>query len=388
MAEHDFVPLSVPVIDGNAWSYVKDCLDSGWVSSVGGYVTRFEAEFAQVQHAPAAAAVVNGTAALHMALLAAGVRPDEEVLVSTLTFIAPANAIRYVGAHPVFMDADPRYWQMDMEKTADFLARECAFSNGRLVNRATGRRVAAVLPVHALGHPVDMDALMELAERYGLTVVEDASESLGALYKGAPIGRHGALACYSFNGNKVITCGGGGMVTARDARLVERVRYLSTQAKDDPVEYRHGEVGYNCRLTNLQAALGLSQLEGLAWRVADKRRIARRYARALEGAPGLTLMAEAPWAESSFWMYTVLIDEASRGESSRAALRRLHALGVQSRPLWQPLHLSPAHSGSQSYRCDTAERLYRDGLSLPCSPGLDEATQDRVSQAIRQSINH
>ena len=387
MAKDDFTPLSVPVIDGNAWTYVKDCLDSGWVSSVGGYVIRFEEAFARRQQAPSAVAMVNGTSALHLALSAAGVGPDDEVLVSDMTFIAPANAVRYLGAFPVFMDAEPRYWQMDVDKVRDFLAGQRRLADGSLRNRDTGRRIAAVIPVHALGHPVDMDPLMELAREYGLAVVEDASESLGATYRGAPLGSSGDLACYSFNGNKIITCGGGGMATAREPRLADRMRYLSTQAKDDPVEYRHGEVGYNYRLTNLQAALGLSQLEGLDWRLGEKRRIADRYAKGLADVPGLTLMAEAPWAQSAFWMYTVLLDEAAYGESSRQALARLHGLGIQTRPLWEPLHASRAHQGSQSFHCDTATRLYRDGLSLPATPGLDPAAQDRVIAALRRPLS-
>jgi perosamine synthetase len=382
MPGDSFIPLCVPRIGDNAWRYVKDCLDTGWVSSVGGYVDTFEAEFAKRIGGARAVATANGTSALHLALLVAGVEPDDEVIVSTLTFIAPANAVRYVGAWPVFMDADPAYWQLDVDKLAAFLAGECRRAGGELRNRATGRRVRAILPVHALGHPVDMDPLMELAGRYGLAVVEDATESLGALYKGRSVGLHGNLSCYSFNGNKIITSGGGGMAVTNDPGLADRVRYLSTQAKDDPVEYVHGAVGYNYRLTNLQAALGLAQLERLDEHVAAKRGIAERYAEGLAGVPGLTLMAEAPWATSVFWMYTVLVDERGYGQDSRALLGRLQAAGVGTRPLWQPLHLSPAHRGCQAYRCDVSERLYREGLSLPCSVGLEPREQDRVMRAI------
>jgi perosamine synthetase len=256
-----FIPLSEPSIGGNEWKYVKECLDTNWVSSAGAFVDRFEAELAAYAGAQYGIATSNGTSALHVALLAVGVLPDDEVIVSTLTFIAPANAIRYVGAWPVFMDADATYWQMDVEKLADFLNNGCKWQDGQLKNIATGRRVSAILPVHILGHPCDMDPIIALAEKYGLKVIEDATESLGAQYKEHAVGTMGHVGCFSFNGNKLLTTGGGGMVVTNDSALAERVRYLTTQAKDDPLEYVHNEVGFNYRLTNIQAAIGCAQLE-------------------------------------------------------------------------------------------------------------------------------
>jgi perosamine synthetase len=228
-----FIPLCVPHISGNEWEYVKDCLDTGWVSSVGSYVTRFEkmtADYVGTQHAVAA---VSGTAALHTALLVAGVKPDDEVIVSNLSFIAPANAIRYCGASPVFVDVDPDYWQMDHRIVAEFLKTKCSVSQGVLVNKETGRRVRAVLPVHILGHPVDIDPILELAREYNLPVIEDATESLGAVYKDRKVGRLGDIACFSFNGNKLITTGGGGMIVTDNDEWAARAKYLTTQAKDD-----------------------------------------------------------------------------------------------------------------------------------------------------------
>src|SRR5579862_6352196 len=249
-SKEGFTPLSVPEIRGNEWKYVKECLDTGWVSSVGSFVDRFEQDVAKFVGARFGVAAVNGTAALHTALLVAGVCPDDEVLVSTLTFIAPANAIRYAGAWPVFVDAEPEYWQMDPERVVQFIKEKCAWNGRELRNRSTGRRLKAIMPVHILGHPVDMEPLLNLARQYDLVVIGDATESLGAAYRGQKVGRLGDIACFSFNGNKLITTGGGGMMVTDNEAWADRARYLTTQAKDDAIEYTHHTIGFNYRLTN------------------------------------------------------------------------------------------------------------------------------------------
>lgn len=365
-----FIPLCVPSFHGNEWKYIKECLDTTCVSSVGSFVNRFEqivAEFIGVKYA---IAVTSGTTALHTALIVADIRPDEEVLVSTLTFIASANAVRYVGAWPVFVDADPIYWQIDIEKIADFLEKKCLWRNGALHNRTTGRRVSAILPVHILGHPVDMDQLLNVAQKYELIVVEDATESLGGKYKGKMVGSLGEIAVFSFNGNKIITAGGGGMIVTNNEQWAEKAKYLTTQAKDNSVEGIHGEIGYNYRLTNIQAALGVAQMECLEEYIKKKRRIALAYNKIFKDIPGIRAMPEAEWADSIFWMYTVLVDKKKFGLDSRKLLETLQKVNIQTRPLWQPLHLSPAHHGSQHTECSVAERLYRDALSLPSSVSL------------------
>ena len=382
-SSEQLVPLCVPEIRGNEWKYVKQCLDTGWVSSAGPYVDRFEAELAAYAGTARAVATVNGTSAIHTALLVAGVEPDDEVLVSTLTFIAPANAIRYAGAWPVFMDADSDYWQMDMVKVGEFLRRECEWKRGELRNKATGRRIKAIIPVHVLGHPVDLQPLLELANAFGLTVIEDATESLGAQYRGRRVGSFGHIACFSFNGNKLITTGGGGMIVTDNHGWADRAKYLTTQAKDDPVEYVHDEVGYNYRLPNLLAAMGCAQLEMVPAYIEIKRRIAHRYTAQLAGIGGLTVRKEAPWAFSVFWMFTILLDGPQWGPDFRGMLKFLSDRKIQTRPLWQPLHLSPAYTGMQSYRCETAEYLARVALSIPCSVGLTDSDQARVIDAIR-----
>ncbi|HWR34500.1 MAG TPA: LegC family aminotransferase [Clostridia bacterium] len=381
-SESGYIPLSVPEIGGNEWKYIKDCLDTGWVSSVGSYVIRFESELATYVGAPHAVATCNGTSALHIALLVAGVQPDDEVVMPSLTFIAPANAVRYAGAWPAFVDSERSYWQMDAEGFADFLANACEVTDGVLRNRHTGRRVSAVMPVHILGHPADLDAIMELAQRYGLKVIEDATECLGANYRGRPVGTHGDVGCYSFNGNKIVTTGGGGMLVTANAEWAARARYLTTQAKDDAVEFVHNAVGYNYRLTNVQAAMGCAQLELLQAYIEKKRTIARRYHDELGRVPGVTLMPRASWAEPNWWLYTVLIDPVEYGMSSRELMRLLQAEEIESRPLWQPMHLSPAHSQSYAHGCGTAEWLNERALSLPCSVGLTDEAQERVIRTI------
>jgi perosamine synthetase len=378
----DFVPLIVPEIRGNEWHYIKDCLDTNWVSSVGSYVDRFEKLVAERAGTKYAVATVNGTSALHIALLVAGVERDDEVLVSSLTFVAPANAIRYVGAWPVFIDAEPRYWQMDPAQVVEFLEQRCHWDGRALRNRQTGRRVKAILPVHILGHPVDLDPILAAANKYAIPVIEDATEGLGARCRTKSLGGLGHVGCFSFNGNKIITTGGGGMLVTNDADWALRAKYLTTQAKDNSVEYVHGEIGYNYRLTNLLAAMGCAQMEQLDLFVEAKRQIARRYRKTLAAIPGIRLPEEADWAFNTFWMYTVLIDEKKSRLDSRKLLRELAAKQIQTRPLWQPLHRSPAHDASSSPPCPQADTLYRQAISLPCSVGLTHDAQARVTDAL------
>lgn len=369
------IPLCVPEIRGNEWAYIKECLDTNFVSSVGPFVDRFERELSEYVGTKYSVATSTGTAALHVALLVAGIGAEDEVLVSALTFIAPVNAIRYVGAWPVFIDAEPAFWEMDPQKVQDFVEKDCSWEKGILRNRHTGRRVRAIMPVHILGHPVNMDPIIEIARKYELIVIEDATESLGAKYKGSMTGRLADIACFSFNGNKIITTGGGGMIVTDNEAWARKAKYLTTQAKDDPLEFIHNEVGYNYRLTNLQAALGCAQLEQLNDYITGKRRIAENYTKAFDGVSGLTPMRQADWAESIFWMYTILVDETRYGMDSRALMGKLSDVGIQARPLWQPVHLSPAHAGSYAVDCSVAERLNHDALSLPSSVGLTEAQQ-------------
>ena len=385
---NEFIPLIEPEIRGNEWKYVQECLQTGWVSSAGPFVDRFEQMVAERSGCQHAVATVNGTSALHVALLVAGVRPEDEVLVSTLTFIAPVNAIRYAGAWPVFIDAEPEYWQMDPARVVEFLEEGCKWNDGALYNRRTGRRVTAIIPVHILGHPVDLDPVITVARKFGLKVIEDATEGLGATYRDRPLGSIGDIGCFSFNGNKLITTGGGGMIVTANEEWARRAKYLTTQAKDDVVEYVHNEIGYNYRLTNIQAAMGCGQMEQLNAYISAKRKIAERYSMELRQIPGIEPMREAPWARSTFWMYTVLIKEKESGLNSRQLLKSLSAHKIQCRPLWQPIHQSPAHAQSCAGELPIAESLSREALSLPSSVGLSIDAQKKVIDQIHRLSDH
>ncbi len=335
-----------------------------------------------VQHAVATA---SGTAALHLAMVALGIGPGDEVLMPALTFIAPANAVRYTGAWPTFLDVDPDTWQLDARRLERFLDRECDTTGGVVHNRVTGRAVRAVLPVHLLGHPCEIDGITELARAYGLYVIEDATESLGATFDGAPLGGFGDVGCFSFNGNKTVTAGGGGVLATRDEGIARRVRYLSTQAKDEPDEYVHREIGFNYRLTNLQAAVAVAQLAKLDELVGAKRRIAARYAEAFADT-GIGLLEEPPRACSVFWLSTARIDPTRCGTDRRALRETLGAHGIEARPLWQPLHRSPAHAASMHDTVEVADRVYAEALSLPSSVGLEASQQDRVIGVVLDAV--
>lgn len=382
VTDNGFIPLSVPKIDGNEWKYVKDCLDTGWISSVGSYVSLFEEEFTKKLGSKFSIATVNGTSALHVALMVAGVHPDEEVLISSLTFIAPVNTIRYIGAWPVFIDADHLYWQMDPLDIRRFLTQECEQRDGATWNRITGRKVSAIIPVHILGHPCEMDEILDLAREFNLVVIEDATESLGALYRNKKVGTLGDIACFSFNGNKVISNGGGGMIVTDNHEWATKARYLTTQAKDDPKEFIHNEIGYNYRMTNVLAAIGLAQLEKLDDYIQKKRQITGRYEEELKNIQGLSFMPESGHVFSTKWLNTMLVDPFYFGRTSRGVIRILAEKNIEARPLWQPIHLSPAYRTYNPRNCPTAKRLNDLAVSIPSSVGLTDKEQTKVIQVI------
>ena len=378
----DSIPLCVPEIRGNEWVYIKECLDTNWVSSVGPFVDRFEEQMAEYVGTQFAVATINGTAALHMALLVSGVEPNDEVLVSTLGFIAPVNAIRYVHAWPVFIDAEPSYWQMDPQRVQDFLDKKCQWREGTLYNRVTNRRVRAILPVHFLGHPVDMDPILELAAKYNLLVIEDGAEGLGSQYKGRKVGTLGDIACFSFNGNKIITAGGGGIIATNNQTWAERAKFLSNQAKENSLEPIHDEIGFNYRLSNLHAALGCAQLEQIDQYIEKKQNVAEVYLDSFANVPGITPMRVASWAFSTYWMYTVLVDDGQYGISNRLLLNKMKEDGIDGRLLWRPNHLSQAYRTCHTEGGEVAEGVFHHALSLPCSVGLTPDHIRRVSQFI------
>ncbi len=368
------IPLSIPKIAGNEWEYVKECLDTGWVSSAGAYVDRFENYICELTGAKRAVACSTGTAALHTALLVLGTKPDDEVIVPTVTFIASVNAVSYTGATPVFMDCDD-YCNIDVAKTIEFIENETVFKDGFTYNRETGRRIPVLMAVHVLGNAVDLEPLVTICKERNIKIVEDAAESLGTRYKcgmldGCWTGTIGDIGCYSFNGNKIVTAGGGGMFVTDDPSYSEKAEYLTTQAKDDAVRYVHDEVGYNYRLTNVQAAIGVAQLEQLPEFIAVKKKNYGVYQDAIKQIDGLTLADTPEYSDNNCWMYALQIDQDICGWDKESLMADLAENGIQARPLWQLNHLQKPYSNCQTYEIEKAYRMYDRTLMLPCSTSL------------------
>jgi perosamine synthetase len=383
------IPLSVPVLAGNEWAYVKECLDTAWVSSAGSFVTRFEAAVCELTGAAHAVALVNGTAALHLALLVAGVRPGDLVIVPTLTFIATANAVRHAGADPVFVDCDG-FMNIDPAGVRSFLEEACEPGpDGAPVERASGRVVRAVVPVHVFGRPADLAALLPLAEEHGLAVVEDATEALGSRWTAGPLAGRAAGAAaagggvYSFNGNKIVTSGGGGMYVTPSAADAARVRHLSTQAKTDTVRFVHDEAAWNYRLTNLAAALGVAQLEQLAGFIAAKKAAHDLYAELLADVPGVRLLGAADGTAPNYWFISALVDPSEFGLDREGLMQSLREVGIDTRPVWGLLHEQAPYSRCTSWRVEKAWWFWRRVLNLPCSSDLTPPEVERVVAAIR-----
>jgi dTDP-4-amino-4,6-dideoxygalactose transaminase len=352
------IALAEPTIGGNAGRYLEECLRTNFVSSVGPFVSRFEAAFAEAVGARHAVACASGTAAIHLALRALDVGPGDEVLVPTLTFVASANPVAYVGATPVFVDSEPRTYNLDPE---------------------------------LVGHPAEIGPVMEAAARHGVTVLEDASEALGATYRDGPhAGRHvgtiGRVGCFSFNGNKLITTGGGGMLVTDDQGLAQRARHLSTQARLPGAAYDHDEIGYNYRLSNVAAALGLAQLEQLPDLLAGRRANAAAYDDAIARLPALLPAPRAPWADPSFWLYTAAVRTEAGGPGRDALLAALGDAGIEGRPIWTPLHRTRLWRDAPRIGGTVAEAVFEVAFSLPSSSSLDEVRRRRVTDALRAAL--
>ena len=367
------IPLCEPFLTERDRQYVADCVASTWISSSGEYINRLEESLARYVGVEHTVACNSGTSALHVSLLLSGVGADDEVIVPAVTFIASINAVRYAGAWPVFVDCD-EYCNIDVAAIGRFLAEECTSGNEATFNKKTGRRISAIIPVHVFGTSADMDPIAELARDYHLAVIEDACESLGSLYKGRRCGGLAPIGCLSFNGNKIVTAGGGGAILTNDASVARRARYLTTQAKEEGVEYIHHEVGYNYRMNNMMAALGLAQLETIEERLVRKRGNFALYQQAL-GAEHL--VQQPAWSDSNRWFYGYLCPDAKSKERLIAACA--HA-GVQVRPLWYPNHLQRPYANMQSYRVRNATWFYERLVNLPCSVGL---TREQIEQVVQ-----
>jgi len=364
------IALHEPRFSGKEWVYVKDCLDSGWVSSVGRYVDRFEAMLAKVTGVKRAVAVVNGTAALHVCLKLVGVEPGDEVLVPTLTFVATANAVAYCGASPHFVDSEEKTLGLDSKKLLDYLHDVVEMRLDGCINKKTGRRIKAVIPMHTFGHPVDMDPLVELCNRYKIELIEDAAESLGSFYKGKHTGNWGKVSALSFNGNKTITTGGGGAILTNDEELGQLAKHLTTTARvPHKWKIEHDQVGYNFRLPNINAALGCAQLEQLPENLKKKRDLSKRYRKAFEHIAGIRFFTEPVFAESNYWLNVLLLDESISAQRDDM-LEITNNNGIMTRPVWTLMHKLPMFQDSPRMDLSTAENLEKRIINLPSSAAL------------------
>ncbi len=372
------IPLSEPSLSGNELQYLKQCVDTNFVSSVGPFVQAFEEAFAHYVGSPHAVAVSNGTAALHMALILAGIGPGDEVFVSDFTFAASANPILYLGARPVLVDSERETWNLDPALVVEELDRRA---------RMGLTQPKAVMAVHILGCPSQLESIAMACERYGVWLIEDAAEALGSAYTMGPfagrqVGTIGRIGCFSFNGNKIMTTGGGGMLVTSDPELARRAKHLTTQAKVPGYAYFHDEVGYNYRLTNLAAALGVAQLERLDSFLASKRSIASRYTAAIREFPEIQGSPHPTGMNPTYWLYSVLFPGGWE-----KPLLAFQERGIQTRPLWTALHLMPPFASSLRLGSGSvAEELCKQGLSLPCSTNLSEQDQMKVIEALKELV--
>jgi len=375
------IPLSVPNIAGNEWKYVKDCLDTGWISSVGAYVTQFEQMVADFAGAKYGVAAVNGTAALHIALLLSGVKQGDYVILPNLTFVASANSIKYLGAEPLLIDADPALWQMDLDLLEEFLENETDEKDGSLIYIKDGRRIGAIMPVHILGNMCDMDRFLSILKKYPLPVVEDSTEALGSTYKGKRAGTFSPLACFSFNGNKIISTGGGGVIVTDDAALAKHAKHITTTAKASPDEYYHDEVGYNYRLVNVLAAIGVAQMELLPSFIKRKRECTAFYKQELAGVGDIRFQQELPDVQTTSWLVTIQTDKQQQ------LLDHLNANQILSRRFWMPMNKLPMYKDCvYIQRNDNADYIYRTCLSIPSSTNITDEELATVVKEIKAAI--
>lgn len=386
-----FIPLSIPNFEGNEEKYVMDAVHQGWVSTGGAYIVEFEEKLSAFLGVEKAAACQSGTSALHLALVACDVQPQDMVIVPTVTFIAAVNPVKYRFAEPIFMDCDDSLC-MDPQKLRQFCETECELQGESLVYRKTGQTVKAVVVVHVFGNLADMEQIIEIAQEYHLKVIEDATEALGShfvtgKYAGKMAGTIGDYGAFSFNGNKIITTGGGGAIVAKSTADLEHVKYLSTQAKDDMLYYVHNEVGYNYRMTNVQAALGVAQLELLPEFIKRKQNHYDAYQRYLKKAELPELLAFREGTESNKWFYSFSIPEDC-GIEVRRLIELLQAEGIQTRPIWGLIHEQKPYQSSIAYQIEKAQEYSRSIINVPCSTNLTEEEIEQVVKALQEKLGN
>ena len=371
--------LSGPNMCGNEWKYVKECLDTGWVSSVGAYVDQFEKMTAAFAGTKYAVATSSGTTALHICLIMTGVNANDYVITPNVTFIATCNAIKYTGASPVFIDTDENSWQMDLDLLEAFLSAETEQKDGACYHKQDGKRIPVIMPVHVLGNICDMNRLMELASAFNITVIEDSTEALGSYYNGKHAGSFGLLGTFSYNGNKIITTGGGGMIVTNDEALAKKAKHLTTQAKSDPFEYIHDEIGYNYRLVNVAAAMGVAQMELLPAFLKRKKEIIAFYKKELSGVGDITFQQVAVAVEPNWWLPTI------KTSKQREILKILNDHKMQSRPFWVPMNQLRMFTNDIYYqKDDRSDFIYKHCLSIPCSTNITDEQLKEVADKIKE----
>ena len=382
------IPLSVPNFEGNEEKYVTKAVSEGWVSTGGAYVSELEKNLAEYLKVPEVAACQSGTAGLHLAMIESGVEPGDHVIVPTLTFIAAVNPVRYQFAEPIFMDCDDSLC-MDPDKLETFLRNECEMTDKGTVYTATGRTIKALVVVHVFGNLADLEAIKALTDKYGISLVEDATEALGSYYQAGPFagkmaGTIGDFGVYSFNGNKIITTGGGGAITGADPRRVSHVRFLSTQAKTDAHNYIHDEIGFNYRMTNVQAAIGVAQLESLEEFIRRKNDNYNLYDRLLRGNGGIRLIRYRDDTRSNKWLYSVEMDVDKSKLSVTDVIAMMAEAGVQTRPIWGLIHEQKPYRAYPAYRMEKAPYYFKRVINIPCSTNITETEIEKTVSELKK----
>jgi aminotransferase in exopolysaccharide biosynthesis len=392
------INLHEPSIIGNEWKYLKNCLDQGWVSSVGKSIDIFEKKIAKYTGAQYAVACINGTSALQISLKLVGVKRGDEVIVPSMTFISPINAISYNNAKPVFMDND-KYYTIDINKTVEFINNETRIVKRKIfgkkttitINKKTGNRITAIIIVHVFGNAVNLSKLFYLCKKKNIVLIEDAAESIGTFYtsgkfKNKHTGTIGKIGCLSFNGNKIITTGAGGMILTNDLKIAKKAKYFTTQAKDDSIYSIHNEIGYNFRMANINAALGLAQLESLSKYIRKKKIIHEKYKYEVNKIKGLTISNSSYYTGCNYWLNILEINEHLSKTKLSKIIKYLNKNGIKTRPFWYPNHLQKQYKNCQTYKLDYIKKIYQNRLCLPSSAQLTKKQQDFICSKLKNIL--
>jgi|TARA_B100001964_G_C14175176_1_gene573491 aminotransferase in exopolysaccharide biosynthesis len=383
------IPLSVPNLRGNEIKYLKECIKTEFVSSVGNYVNLFEKKICKYTKSKYAVACTSGTAALHLALRILNVKENDEVIVPTMTFVATVNAVRYLNAKPIFLDCD-QFFNLDTSKFLNFIRENTFFENGYTINKKTKRIIKAIIPVHVFGNACDLKNLIKVCKKKNIKVIEDAAESLGTFYKKTKkhTGTLGDIGCLSFNGNKIITSGGGGMLITNNKKFAKKAKHLSTQAIIDPINYVHDDIGYNYRLTNIQAAVGYAQLGKIKFFIKRKKEIYEFYRKSFEDFKDISFAKVPKYSLNNKWMMSIILEKKSIYKNKKKFINFLKKKGIQVRSIWKPHHLQKPFRHYQKYQIKNAREIFKKTINIPCSTNLKISDAKKVVQIIKKFITN